>query len=72
MNLSAVKWLGLRRITDDSGCFKIVAIDQCTPIQNEIKLSFGSDEVPWEDFAEVKRVLDLKPLDYINKQHEPC
>ena len=57
MNLSAGKLLGLRRLADESGRFKIVAVDQRPPIQNEIKSSFGSDEAPWEDVAEVKRVL---------------
>ena len=57
MNLSAGKWLGLRRIADESGLFKIVAVDQRPPIQNFIKSTLGSDEATWEDVAEVKRVL---------------
>ena len=57
MNLSAGKWLGLRRLADESGLFKIVAVDQRPPIQNFIKSTLGSDEATWEDVAEVKRVL---------------
>ncbi len=57
MNLSAGKWLGLRRIADESGLFKIVAVDQRPPIQNFIKSTLGSDEATWEDVVEVKRVL---------------
>ena len=34
MKLSAGKWLGLRRLADESGLFKIVAVDQRPPIQN--------------------------------------
>ena len=37
MNLSAGKLLGLRRLADESGLFKIVAVDQRPPFQNEIK-----------------------------------
>ena len=57
MNISAGKWLGLRRLADDSGLFQIVAVDQRPPIQNFIKSTFESDEAPWQDVAEVKRVL---------------
>jgi len=35
--LLAGKLLGLRRLADESGLFKIVAVDQRPPIQNEIK-----------------------------------
>ena len=57
MNLSAGKWLGLRRLADESGLFKIVAVDQRPPIQNFIKSTLGSDEAIWEVVAEVKRAL---------------
>ncbi len=57
MKLSAGKWLGLRRLADESGLFKIVAVDQRPPIQNFIKSTLGSNEATWEDVAEVKRVL---------------
>ena len=53
MNLSAGKWLGLRRLADESGLFKILAVDQRPPIQNFIKSTLGSDEATWEDVAEV-------------------
>ena len=43
MNISAGKWLGLRRLADESGLFKIVAVDQRPPIQNFIKSTFESD-----------------------------
>jgi len=57
MNLSSGKLLGLRRLADESGIFKIVAVDQRPPIQNFIKSTLGSDEASWEDVSEVKRVL---------------
>ena len=57
MKLSAGKWLGLRRLADESGLFKIVAVDQRPPIQNFIKSTLGSNEATWDDVAEVKRVL---------------
>ena len=44
MNISAGKWLGLRRLADESGLFKIVAVEQRPPIQNFIKSTLGSDE----------------------------
>ena len=57
MKISAGKWLGLRRLADKSGLFKIVAVDQRPPIQNFIKSSLESKEATWEHVAEVKRVL---------------
>ena len=57
MKLSAGKWLGLRRLADASGRFKITAVDQRPPIQNEIRARRGSTEAPWKDVADVKRVL---------------
>ena len=57
MKISAGKWLGLRRLADKSGLFKIVAVDQRPPIQNFIKSTLGSDEAIWEVVAEGKRAL---------------
>jgi len=57
MNISSGKLLGLRRLADKSGIFKIVAVDQRPPIQNIIKSILGVDEAPWEDVSKVKRVL---------------
>ena len=57
MKISAGKWLGLRRLADKSGLFKIVAVDQRPPIQNFIKSTLESNEATWEHVAEVKRVL---------------
>ena len=59
MKISAGKWLGLRRLADKSGLFKIVAVDQRPPIQNFIKSTLESNEATWEHVAEVKRVLAL-------------
>ena len=57
MKISAGKWLGLRRLADESGLFKIVAVDQRPPIQNFIKSTLESNEATWEDVAEVKHIL---------------
>ena len=57
MKISAGKWLGLRRLADKSGLFKIVAVDQRPPIQNFIKSTLEINEATWEHVAEVKRVL---------------
>lgn len=57
MKLSAGKWLGLRRLADADGRFKITAVDQRPPIQNQIKASRGVPEASWEDVADVKQVL---------------
>ncbi len=57
MEISAGKLIGLNRLADKSGVFKILAVDQRPPIQNFIKSSLKSSEAAWEQVSEVKRVL---------------
>jgi tagatose 1,6-diphosphate aldolase len=57
MILSAGKLLGLRRLADSSGCFKIIALDQRPPLQAVIKAKRQASEATWQDVANVKRIL---------------
>ena len=57
MQLSAGKLWGLRRLADESGRFKMTAVDQRPPIKNPIREIRGTAEAPWEDVAGVKKLL---------------
>ena len=57
MNVSAGKLWGLRRLADDQGIFKMVAVDQRPPIKDLVKAARGSDEAAYDDVALVKRLL---------------
>ena len=57
MQLSAGKLWGLRRLADESGKFKMTAVDQRPPIKNPIKKIRGTEQAPWEDVAGVKKLL---------------
>jgi tagatose 1,6-diphosphate aldolase len=50
------KQLGLRRMSDDAGRFKMTAVDQRPPIKAPIAEMRGG-EAPWEDVAAVKTML---------------
>lgn len=47
----------MRRMADANGRFKMTAVDQRPPIKNLIKARRHTDEAPWEDVAEFKKVL---------------
>mmetsp|Transcript_75043 Transcript_75043/g.200204 ORF Transcript_75043/g.200204 Transcript_75043/m.200204 type:complete len:362 (-) Transcript_75043:309-1394(-) len=51
------KLWGLRRLADDKGLYKMLAVDQRPPIKNLVKERRGVEEAPYEDVAAVKRAL---------------
>tara|TARA_R110002124_G_scaffold16882_7_gene71541 strand:- start:109988 stop:111040 length:1053 start_codon:yes stop_codon:yes gene_type:complete len=57
MIISPGKLWGLRRLADDHGRFKMLAMDQTGPIVNPIKAARGLDHAPYEDVSAVKRLL---------------
>ena len=57
MPLSAGKYLGLRRLADARGRFKMVAIDQRTPLFGPIAAKRGTADAPYEDVVAVKERL---------------
>lgn len=62
--LSAGKLWGHRRLADDAGRWKMIAIDQRTPLMAPIARIRGSAEAPYEDLAAVKEAItrQLSPL----------
>ncbi len=57
MDLSAGKFWGLRRLADESGRWKMVAIDQRKPLMDPIARIRGVAEAPYEDLAAIKEIL---------------
>ncbi|MGL4494187.1 MAG: tagatose 1,6-diphosphate aldolase [Beijerinckiaceae bacterium] len=57
MAMSAGKLWGMRRLADDRGVFKMVAVDQRPPIMNPIKQALGLDEAPYDLVAKFKLML---------------
>lgn len=55
--LTPGKQLGLRRMADKSGLFKMTAVDQRPPIKGPIAAHHGTDVAPWEDVARFKTLL---------------
>ena len=55
--LSAGKLWGLRRMADDTGLFRMLAVDQRPPIKGPIAAHYGTDEAPYDDVARVKALL---------------
>lgn len=64
MRLSPGKLWGMRRLADARGLWKMLAIDQRTPLFGPIARARGSAEAPFEDVARVKQLLarHLAPL----------
>jgi tagatose 1,6-diphosphate aldolase len=64
MRISPGKLWGMRRLADDTGRWKMLAIDQRTPLFGPIAKARGVAEVPFDDVARVKRLLarHLAPL----------
>lgn len=56
MTLTPGKQLGLRRMSDDAGRFKMTAVDQRPPIKGPIAEARGG-EAPWGDVAGAKTML---------------
>lgn len=57
MNLTPGKLWGLRRMADESGIFKMTAVDQRPPIKGPIAAHLGVDQAPWDQVARFKRML---------------
>lgn len=57
MTISAGKLWGLRRLADDDGRFKMVAVDQRPPIKDLVMRARGSAAPDYDDVALVKRML---------------
>lgn len=57
MNITPGKLWGLRRLADDRGIFKMLAMDQTGPIVNPIKAARRLDHAPYSDVAAVKQML---------------
>lgn len=55
--LQAGKWWGMRRLADAQGRFKMVAIDQRTPLMQPIAELRGLPEAPYDDLARVKEAI---------------
>ncbi len=64
MKLSPGKLWGMRRLADDKGLWKMLAIDQRTPLFGPIAKARGTEEAPFADVARVKQLLarHLAPL----------
>ncbi len=57
MTISPGKYWGLRRLADDGGRFKMLAMDQTGPIVNPIKAKLGVEQAPFEAVSSVKEML---------------
>ncbi len=57
MQLSPGKLLGMKRLSDDNGVFKMLAVDQRPPIKNLIIEKLSIDEAPWEKVSNFKKLL---------------
>lgn len=64
MRISPGKLWGMRRLADAAGRWKMLAIDQRTPLFGPIAAARGTAEAPFEDVARVKQLLarHLAPL----------
>jgi len=54
MKLTPGKLLGMRRMADENGLFKMVAADQRPPIKNPIARQLNLPEAPWAEVARLK------------------
>lgn len=57
MQLSPGKLIGMKRLSNEKGHFKMTAIDQRPPIKGPIAAYYNVDEAPWEEVAKFKRLL---------------
>nr|WP_321981780.1 tagatose 1,6-diphosphate aldolase [uncultured Cohaesibacter sp.] len=57
MNITPGKYWRMRRLADDNGRFKMLAMDQTGPIVNPIKEIRKTDKAPFKDVAAVKSML---------------
>ena len=57
MTLTPGKLWGLRRMADQDGLFRMVAVDQRPPIKAPIARHHGTEDAPYDDVAGVKALL---------------
>ena len=57
MQLSPGKLLGMKRLADQNGIFKMTATDQRPPIKNPIAKHLNVSEAPWGEVARLKKML---------------
>ena len=57
MQLSPGKLLGMKKLSDERGLFKMTAIDQRPPIKGPIAKYHNVTEAPWDEVAKFKRML---------------
>ena len=57
MQLSPGKQLGMKRISDQNGIFKMTAVDQRPPIINPIKEFISDEKQIWNEVARFKKLL---------------
>ena len=57
MQLSPGKLLGMKRLADQNGIFKMTATDQRPPIKNPIAKHLNVSEAPWGEVARFKKLL---------------
>ena len=57
MQLSPGKLLGMKRLADQNGIFKMTATDQRPPIKNPIAKHLNVNEAPWGEVARFKKML---------------
>ena len=62
--MEAGKLWGMRRLADETGRFKMLAVDQRPPIKNLIAENRGVDAAPYQDVCDFKALLveELAPL----------
>ena len=63
MQLTPGKLLGMRRMADDKGLFKMVAADQRPPIKDPIAKHLGLVEAPWDEVAKLKTEIVMQLQD---------
>jgi tagatose 1,6-diphosphate aldolase len=57
MKISPGKFWSMRRLSDDNGLLKMLAMDQTGPIVNPIKAKRGVDTIPFNDVSDVKQAI---------------
>jgi tagatose 1,6-diphosphate aldolase len=63
MQLTPGKLLGMRRMADENGLFKMIAADQRPPIKDPIAKHLGVAEAPWNEVAKFKTQIVMQLQD---------
>ena len=64
MKLSPGKLMGMKRLSDENGIFKMTAVDQRPPIKKPIADYLKLTEAPWTEVARFKKMLVENLQDY--------